>query len=143
MTQIYPQLSKDQLIVEALGQKERAKIGKKKIPKAVKEAIWNIHIGSNKAEGMCFVGCGNKIFMQGSGYHAGHVISEANGGPATVDNLRPICASCNGSMGSTNMDVFMRTHGLKTHIVHEKIPEPTKWHPKVEPAFRNPSISYL
>ena len=49
-------------------------------------------------------------------FHCGHVISEFNGGNATIDNLRPICPSCNSSMGRTNMDIFMMRHGLGNDI---------------------------
>lgn len=40
-------------------------------------------------------------------YHAGHIVSEANGGEVTVENIRPICAACNLSMGQRNMDEFI------------------------------------
>ena len=37
-----------------------------------------------------------------NGWHCGHVISEKNGGETNIGNLRPICGSCNNSMGSMN-----------------------------------------
>ena len=45
-------------------------------------------------------------------FHCGHVISEAMGGPTTVDNLRPVCATCNLSMRTQNMEKFKGQHGL-------------------------------
>ena len=45
-------------------------------------------------------------------FHCGHVISEADGGPTTVDNLRPVCATCNLSMRTQNMEKFKGQHGL-------------------------------
>jgi hypothetical protein len=36
------------------------------------------------------------------GWHAGHVKSRKNGGLPLAENLRPICATCNGKMGSQN-----------------------------------------
>ena len=45
-------------------------------------------------------------------FHCGHVVAEADGGPTTVDNLRPVCATCNLSMRTQNMNTFKETHGL-------------------------------
>ena len=45
-------------------------------------------------------------------FHCGHIISEANGGEIKLDNLRPICHSCNSSMGTVNMDEFIIKYGL-------------------------------
>jgi 5-methylcytosine-specific restriction endonuclease McrA len=45
-------------------------------------------------------------------FHVGHVISEKAGGTHEINNLRPICASCNHSMGSENMVDFVIKYGL-------------------------------
>ena len=37
----------------------------------------------------------------------GHIVSGYNGGKINVDNLRPICMSCNLSMGTKNMQDFI------------------------------------
>ena len=34
----------------------------------------------------------------------GHIISEYNGGKATIDNLKPQCKTCNTKLGSNNME---------------------------------------
>ena len=39
-------------------------------------------------------------------FHCGHIQAEAHGGKLSVDNLKPICAGCNLSMGSENMIDF-------------------------------------
>lgn len=39
-------------------------------------------------------------------WEAGHIMSVKEGGTDTLDNLRPICKSCNRSMGTENMDAF-------------------------------------
>ena len=77
---------------------------KKTIPKSVKNAVWITHVGESVATSTCFC-CKVKTISQMS-YHCGHVLAEANGGALHVDNMRPICASCNSSMGATNMDDF-------------------------------------
>ena len=43
-------------------------------------------------------------------FTGGHIISEKNGGFITVDNILPICNSCNSSMGSTNMDIYIQKY---------------------------------
>ncbi len=57
--------------------------------------------------------------------YKGHVIAEINGGELEPENLKPICQSCNSSMGSllakankpalrgtTNMNEFIRKYKL-------------------------------
>ena len=41
-------------------------------------------------------------------FNCGHIIAEANGGELIVSNLKPICQNCNSSMGTKNMDDFMK-----------------------------------
>jgi hypothetical protein len=38
------------------------------------------------------------------------VKAERNGGANEISNLRPICGLCNASMGSKNMNDFMKTN---------------------------------
>lgn len=78
---------------KSVGEKKR----KEKIPAAVYEAIWIRKMG-RVFEGKCLVvWCPNTINV--FDYHAGHNIPESKGGPANVENLFPICARCNLSMG--------------------------------------------
>ena len=56
--------------------------------------------------GSCF--CCKKILEALDDWHAGHIIAHANGGRDNVENLRPVCISCNLSMGTENMDDFKR-----------------------------------
>ena len=83
---------------------------KKTIPKILKDLTWQRWIGDDIAKTKCLC-CGvNEIKM--NSFHCGHVISEADGGPTTVDNLRPVCATCNLSMRTQNMEKFKGQHGL-------------------------------
>jgi len=41
-------------------------------------------------------------------FACGHIISEYEGGSLDVNNLRPVCTTCNSSMGIRNMRDFMR-----------------------------------
>ena len=83
---------------------------KKRIPKILKDLTWQKWVGDEVAKTKCLC-CGiNDIKM--NSFHCGHVISEADGGPTTVENLRPVCATCNLSMRTQNMDVFKTNHGF-------------------------------
>ena len=86
------------------------KTKKKSIPKAVKDLSWNKWVGDDIGKTKCMC-CGvNEIKM--NSFHCGHVIAEAAGGKATVDNLRPICSACNLSMGTENLEDFKRRCGF-------------------------------
>lgn len=84
-------------------------IKKKAIPKAVKTDIWNTYISPNINEHRCL--CCKKTLIKITSFHAGHIISEANGGTMEISNLRPICSTCNHSMGTTNMDKYIIKYG--------------------------------
>lgn len=71
---------------------------KKGIPAALKAAVWMTYNGTN-FEAKCHVSwCKSKLTV--FNFEAGHDIPESKGGATCLDNLRPICASCNKSMGN-------------------------------------------
>ena len=71
---------------------------KGKIPKALREQVWLFHAG-RVYETKCKVSwCTNVINV--FDYQCGHNIPESKGGGTHVDNLVPICARCNISMGN-------------------------------------------
>ena len=80
------------------------------IPKAIKILVWNKYVGEDYGKAKCF--CCNVTEIRQMNFHCGHIVSVADGGGTTIDNLRPICQSCNSSMGTTNMIEFMKKHGL-------------------------------
>jgi 5-methylcytosine-specific restriction endonuclease McrA len=68
------------------------------IPKALREQVWIQNIGSH-FEHKCLVQwCQNR--MNVFDFHVGHNIPESHGGATNINNLKPICARCNLSMGS-------------------------------------------
>ena len=81
---------------------------KRAVPKKVRDDSWNKYVGTDKGEAPCL--CCRTSTISKSEFHAGHVISEANGGLATVENIRPICGGCNLSMGTRDMREFVQTH---------------------------------
>ena len=81
-----------------------AKTGPRKaIPKKIRGEAWKIQFGDSTS-GSCY--CCKKPLDVFEDWHAGHIVSHANGGSDTAVNLRPICGSCNLSMATENMDDF-------------------------------------
>ena len=87
------------------------KKGKEKIPVAVRKIVWNTYIGKDNVKGKCL--CCNGEDITSTNFECGHVKSEKNGGEVSIDNLRPICSSCNKSMGTNDMDEFMTRYKIK------------------------------
>jgi len=87
------------------------KYKKTAIPKAIKQLVWNVHIGDTVAKAKCY--CCKSTEIMNVSFHCGHVIPESKGGTLDISNLRPICSLCNSSMGSRHMHEFMKTFGLK------------------------------
>ena len=83
---------------------------KKSIPIAVKRLVWNKYIGEDIGKSKCY--CCKLSSITQLTFHCGHVVAEKNGGDINVDNLRPICQSCNSSMGTINMDDYIYKYSL-------------------------------
>lgn len=77
---------------------------KETIPAYVREEVWRRYGGA-----VCW--CCQTEPISPRNKHYGHVVAEAAGGPATVENLRPVCAGCNLRMGTRNMYDFMVAEG--------------------------------
>lgn len=86
--------------------KGKGKTISKTIPLSLKKSVWNHWIGMNVGEAKCPV-CNITLIHQMS-FHCGHIVAKSNGGANVVDNLKPICQSCNSSMGNKNMNDFIR-----------------------------------
>lgn len=78
----------------------------KTIPKTLRRSIWSHWVGMKDGQPLCPI-CKVTLIEQMS-FHCGHIIAKSKGGTNTVENLRPICQSCNSSMGNQNMDDFIR-----------------------------------
>lgn len=73
----------------------------RRIPPQLRRLVWEKYMKKpDKTYGPCFV-CNNIIHLLQ--FECGHVISHSEGGSLTVENLRPICGSCNKSMGTQNL----------------------------------------
>jgi 5-methylcytosine-specific restriction endonuclease McrA len=78
------------------------------IPKTVKMIVWENTFGLNIGQTKCPV-CIHHIISQ-MDFHCGHIIPECQGGSTTADNLQPICAKCNLSMGKKNLKEFRKKY---------------------------------
>lgn len=83
---------------------------KKQIPAAVKRKVWAKHIGEDVGKTKCL--CCKLTDISQMSFSCGHIISDAKGGKITIDNLKPICTSCNSSMGTKNMNEFIKEYGF-------------------------------
>lgn len=81
-----------------------------RIPTALRYEVWKKYISAIHIKGKCFCCRSNEISI--SNFECGHVISRKNGGPTTLQNLRPICSQCNKSMGTRDMDEFIISCGF-------------------------------
>ena len=73
---------------------------KSKIPAALREQVWILYCGTKYFQHKCHVNwC--ETMMNPFTFEVGHNIPESKGGQTDIDNLRPICAKCNKSMGNS------------------------------------------
>jgi hypothetical protein len=96
------------LYLQAVTDLERIKIAaeelptRKSIPKKIRDKVWHNWFGEDEC-GYCYC-CEEELSLKG--WHCGHIVAAASGGKDTPDNLRPLCRTCNTSMGTQNMDEF-------------------------------------
>jgi hypothetical protein len=83
---------------------------RKNIPKKIRQLVWNNYFGEEFGVGKCY--CCKHTKINQMEFSCGHIISVANGGQTTPENLAPICQLCNNSMGTQNMHEFMETYKL-------------------------------
>lgn len=65
---------------------------KKKIPKALREAVWLKAYGRVFDAKCSTTWCPNNITTHD--FQAGHCVPESKGGPTTLENLVPLCSRC-------------------------------------------------
>jgi hypothetical protein len=63
--------------------------------------VWNTYIGKHVRISKCM--CCNIREISSDVFDMGHVLAKANGGDASIANLRPICNPCNTSMKTEDM----------------------------------------
>jgi len=68
------------------------------VPKALREQVWLKKFGKVFEHKCSVTWCEN--ILTPFKFEAGHIIPESKGGPTNIQNLLPICGSCNKSMGN-------------------------------------------
>ena len=81
-------------------------VKRRALPPSLRAAVWSRYIG-NYIDGRCWC-CERSPINAITNVEYGHVIAFARGGADSVDNLRPICASCNKSMQTRDMLEYKR-----------------------------------
>lgn len=91
------------IALTALGTKKK----KRKISKTLKDLLWTQWVGENKATAPCYC-ClergSHTIYMRS--FEAAHILSVANGGDDSLENMRPSCGRCNRGTATKSMDEF-------------------------------------
>ena len=105
----------------------------RRIPPKLRKQVWEFYsLNPKNTTNPCFV-CQDKINVWD--FECGHVQSHAEGGPISLENLRPICGSCNKSMGSTNLFEYKKTFYSGSKKVKENLVETPK---KVKESLEKP-----
>jgi len=83
---------------------------RKRVSLTMRRKVWANTFGESVGSAPCI--CCRLTTISQLNFHVGHIQSHAEGGDLTLDNLLPICQSCNSSMGSENMMEFKKRQGF-------------------------------
>ena len=96
---------------------------KEAIPRALRYAVWNRYVGK-RFEAKCHVTWCETVITPFT-FEVGHDVPESKGGTTTLENLRPICAQCNRSMGNSyTIEEFSEKFAPPPP---ESVPRPPPW----------------
>lgn len=77
---------------------------RKVIPAVIREKVWRKHAPNvNHFEGECYV-CNKQLDYRNM--ECGHIVAHSLGGKEDLDNLMPICKTCNREMGIMNLNEY-------------------------------------
>ena len=96
-------------VIESVIEMDSQTQRRRPLPTSVRDCVWNHYIGEDINKHRCL--CCKKVVINNRQFQVGHVISVRDGGTDEINNLRPICAPCNHSMGTKNMIEFVKTYG--------------------------------
>lgn len=88
---------------------------KQKIPKQLKEKVWDTYIEGGPRTGVSKCWCCSTAEIRQTSFICGHVIASSKGGLDVLSNLRPICWTCNSRMGTSNMEDWKRLYFGNLH----------------------------
>lgn len=102
---------------------------KQRIPASLRQMVW-IKYNEESFRSKCQVAWCNNIITPFT-FEVGHNKPESKGGSTTIDNLMPICAACNRSMGNH----YSITEYSETFAENRKPIKPIK------PSKQNPKLN--
>ena len=102
-------VEKNQINNENNSHEFKGQTKRKNIPQTLRYAVWEKYFGK-KNEDKCL--CCKNTTIAITNFDCGHIVSNKAGGKIHIDNLKPICKTCNSSMGTTNMNEFIQIYGL-------------------------------
>jgi hypothetical protein len=79
---------------------------KSTIPKTMRIAVWEKIFGEEVGKTKC--PCCDLSEITQLKFECGHIVAESKGGETKIENLIPICSSCNKSMGTKNYYEFKK-----------------------------------
>lgn len=88
---------------------------KAKIHAALREQVWLRYAGPNFQFACATQWCQNEINC--FNFQCGHIQAESKGGATTLENLTPLCARCNLSMGTMHMNAWNAMSGQSVQAV--------------------------
>ena len=86
-------------------------IRRQPINKSLRSAVWTTYLNPDSFSDKCW--CCKYAIINRDNFQSGHVISVAEGGDSKLENLRPICNTCNTSMSTKNMINFIEECGFQ------------------------------
>ena len=104
-------------------------IKRETIPKTVRNALW-INYFVDKRIGKCLCCLREQITI--GNFNCGHIIAHNQGGKTSLENLIPICTLCNTSMGTYNLNDFIKKYNLHHGLSGLTIVPPTRADPPTE-----------
>ena len=75
-----------------------------RVPKPLRKQVW-LKRNGNVIEGKCYVCIGAISYDT---FESGHVKAASTGGETTLQNLEPICKTCNNDMGIEDLEQFKK-----------------------------------
>lgn len=111
---------------QSQSQAQAKKKQKQRIPAALREQVWIYRMG-RVFEGKCpTTWCQNNLTV--FDFQSGHNIPESKGGPTTLENLIPLCARCNLSMGNDyTFEEWCRVSNPPSSHQVEEVPRKRTW----------------
>jgi 5-methylcytosine-specific restriction endonuclease McrA len=84
---------------------------RKTIKQGIKRQVWDKHVGADLAKAKCPCCKHNQIDV--NTFLCAHFKGESEGGILEVDNLRPICSTCDTDIETQSISEFMKTYNIK------------------------------